>query len=347
MENESLLPAITENKIETNDNTQSLMFNEKKLNHVLTLANYLSSATILPEIFRGKNNLGNLIIAFDYADRLNANPLMVMQNMYIIHGKPGIEAKMAIALLNDSGKFTPLRFKYSTNKQECYAFATVTGSRKVLNGVSVTIEMAKKEGWYGKKGSKWPSMPELMLMYRSAMFWIRAYAPHILLGMQSKEELMDTPQLTEQEEKILDVHEANVTVEEIKEEIKEEILDDDPEEPKFDQLVKNYSPKAVNRFLEESAEANEVPVIEVKIGAAGDFENFKKSLTEWIKLKISDLPKGVQASEEFKQMVEAGDNVPELYDKALLKYGVPQSEDNCAYLVKHLKSLVDEEAQSA
>jgi hypothetical protein len=51
--------------------------------------------------------------------------------------------------------------------------------------------MAKAEGWVSRKGSKWATMPELMLMYRAASFFGRLYAPEVLMGMHSMEEIQD------------------------------------------------------------------------------------------------------------------------------------------------------------
>jgi hypothetical protein len=51
--------------------------------------------------------------------------------------------------------------------------------------------MAKAEGWLTKTGSKWITMPELMLKYRAAAFFGRLYAPEVLMGMQTTEEIVD------------------------------------------------------------------------------------------------------------------------------------------------------------
>jgi hypothetical protein len=56
--------------------------------------------------------------------------------------------------------------------------------------------MAKKEGWATKAGSKWQTMPELMIRYRAAAFWGRLYASDLLLGMQSQEEVVDIEPVT-------------------------------------------------------------------------------------------------------------------------------------------------------
>ena len=55
----------------------------------------------------------------------------------------------------------------------------------------VSIDMAKAEGWYGKQGSKWKTMPEVMLRYRAASFFSRTYCPDLTGGFHSQEEAMD------------------------------------------------------------------------------------------------------------------------------------------------------------
>ena len=167
----------------------SLFFDVAKFELAQRVAKIFAGSTMVPEQF--KNNIGNCVIAINLADRMNADPFMLMQNMYIIKGKPSIEAKLAIALVNNSGKFTALQYRYNKDKTACYAYAKRIDTGEECKGVTVSMKMAKDEGWYGKTGSKWKTMPELMLMYRAAMFFARAYCPEALFGMQSKEELYD------------------------------------------------------------------------------------------------------------------------------------------------------------
>jgi hypothetical protein len=51
--------------------------------------------------------------------------------------------------------------------------------------------MAKAEGWLTRAGSKWQSMPELMIRYRAASFFGRLYCPDILNGMYTADEVAD------------------------------------------------------------------------------------------------------------------------------------------------------------
>ena len=160
------------------------------------MANMYVSSTIVPDNYRG--NIGNCVIAIDMAMRMQLNPLMVMQNLYIVHGNPAWSSKFLISCINMSGRFTPLRYQFvgkrGTAQYGCRAYAYEASDKEhkeALCGVWITIDMANKEGWTAKNGSKWITMPDQMLIYRAAAFWARAYAPEISMGFQTKEEIED------------------------------------------------------------------------------------------------------------------------------------------------------------
>ena len=162
--------------------------------------------------------ISNCMIALDMSQRMNANPLMIMQNLHIIEGRPSWSSQFIIAAINNCGKFSPLRFDlqwldeidatYSTFEWEdrkkvekkhkvriknarCVAWAIEKATGERLESAPVTMEMAVNEGWFGKNGSKWKSMPDLMMRYRSAAFFGRIYAPELLMGLPTAEEMHD------------------------------------------------------------------------------------------------------------------------------------------------------------
>ena len=120
--------------------------------------------------------------------------MMVMQNLYIVHGKPAWSSTFLIACISASRKFTPLRYRMTgekgTDGYGCIAWAIDRDGEK-LESPEVTIGMAKAEGWYGKTGSKWKTMPELMLRYRAATFFARTYVPELTMGIQTQDEIID------------------------------------------------------------------------------------------------------------------------------------------------------------
>lgn len=156
-------------------------------------AGLLSKSTLVPKDYQ--NNLPNCVIALNMAGRMNADPLMVMQNLYIVHGRPGWSSQFLISTFNTSGRFSALRYEWigekNTDDWGCRAWAIEKGTGERLEGSFVTISMAKKENWYEKPGSKWKTMPQQMLMYRAASFFIRTYAPELAMGMSTEEEIID------------------------------------------------------------------------------------------------------------------------------------------------------------
>ena len=164
---------------------------------VQRMAKALASSTLVPDAYRGEANLGNCIIALELSQRIGASVMAVMQSMVPIHGKPTWSASFLIATVNSCGRFSPMRFRWvgkeGTDEWGCRAFAVERDSNLELVGALVNINMAKVEGWYGKTGSKWKTMPEQMLQYRAGAFWCRTYAPEIALGMHTSEEIQDTP----------------------------------------------------------------------------------------------------------------------------------------------------------
>ena len=138
------------------------------------------------------------MIAFELAHRAGTNVLMVMQNLYIVHGIPSWSSKYLISTINSCGKFSSLTYEYCGKEGEdtfgcrCRSFHRADVSRsEPLTGAWVTIDMAKKEGWYDKTGSKWKTIPQLMLQYRAATFWARTYAPELSMGIKTTDEVED------------------------------------------------------------------------------------------------------------------------------------------------------------
>lgn len=154
-------------------------------------AKALATSTLVPREFQG--NPANCLIALNMAQRMKADAFMVMQSLDIIHGRPSFRAQFLIAMVNASGRFSPLQFKFEGEgkNKSCQAYATSRETGEVCSGPIVTWAMAESEGWTKKNGSKWQTMPDLMFTYRAGAFFARIYAPDITLGLHTTEEIMD------------------------------------------------------------------------------------------------------------------------------------------------------------
>jgi hypothetical protein len=156
-------------------------------------AKLLASSTLVPKDYQG--NIPNCVIALNMAARIGADPLLVMQNLYVVHGRPGWSAQFTIACFNHCGRFSAMRYKFSGTEGKddwsCQAYAIEKETGETIHGPVVSIGMAKKEGWYAKNGSKWQTIPQLMLMYRAGAWLARTHAPEISMGLQTAEEIND------------------------------------------------------------------------------------------------------------------------------------------------------------
>jgi hypothetical protein len=206
------------------------------------VAKMFSSSSIVPEAYRsviekldryGKvkeirenpRAVANCAVALSMAQRMNADPMMVMQNLHIIEGRPSWSSQWIIAAINSCGRFSPLHFdiedrgprevEYTETQWEngerrtrtrtiavhdkvCVAWATEKATGNRVESPAVSIEIAVKEGWYARNGSKWQTMPDMMLRYRSAAFFGKLYAPEILMGLGTAEEVHDVIDVSRQ-----------------------------------------------------------------------------------------------------------------------------------------------------
>ena len=179
--------------LSTQVNTQNLLQNTKALAIVSRIADRYANSSMVPDTYRGKPD--NCFVAVELASRMDVSPVLVMQNLYIVQGKPSWAGQACKALIDGCGKFRDSDYVLTGNRGDdswgCYLQAVRVSTGKLVRGTEVTIKMAKDEGWYGKNGSKWKTMPEQMLKYRAAAFFARTECPEALMGFQTAEEVED------------------------------------------------------------------------------------------------------------------------------------------------------------
>lgn len=206
-------------------------FNPEHFAVMQRVAKMFANSDLVPDMYKVSDSnsiekaMSNCVIAIEIATRIGANVLMVMQNMAIIYGKPAWSSKFLIATVNTCGRFESLKFRFENlgvikdykyteyetvwnqgkksskvvdktfegpvDNIQCVAYTTAKGSTDVLESAPVSVELALNEGWYTKKGSKWPNMTKLMLTYRAASFWTSTYAPDLSMGMKTADEIRD------------------------------------------------------------------------------------------------------------------------------------------------------------
>jgi hypothetical protein len=156
-------------------------------------AKALSESSLVPKQYQGKP--ANCLMVLEIAERLRMPVMLVFQQMHEIHGRPSWSAQFLIAAWNSSGDVGPIRYNEVGTKggddYGVFASSTDLNTGEILEGPVVTMAMAKAEGWSTKAGSKWKTMPDLMLRYRAAAFLVRTVKPELTMGLLTADEVRD------------------------------------------------------------------------------------------------------------------------------------------------------------
>jgi hypothetical protein len=118
---------------------------------------------------------------------LGVDPLTALQNIYVVHGRPGMYAKFKVALALAAGHRV-WDEEYSPDR------ATVCGQRKGSEDVvriTVTMDDAKRAGW--TSNAAYSKTPADMLWARAAGRVVDRVAADTLHGIQSVEDIDPEP----------------------------------------------------------------------------------------------------------------------------------------------------------
>ncbi|MBD8916759.1 MAG: hypothetical protein EGR90_00035 [Lachnospiraceae bacterium] len=194
MENTEI--AVQEQKYELSYGAFATIENFKE---IFDIGKMFASSTLVPQSYQGKPM--DCTIAVDMANRMGVSPMMVMQNLYVVKGKPSWSGQACMSMIKATPIYKNVRPVFfgepNTDSWGCYVRAEDKKTGEIIEGAKVTIQMAKDEGWYSKKDkygnetSKWQTMPELMLAYRASAFFARVYIPNSLMGLSVEGEAED------------------------------------------------------------------------------------------------------------------------------------------------------------
>jgi hypothetical protein len=191
---------MTSSALATRDDSDDLkVFSLDGFEMAQRMAKSLASSTLVPKIYQGQDGLANCLIALELSSRMKISPMVVMQNMVPIYGRPSWSSQFLIGTVNACGRFSPLRYIFDNEDEptSCYCEAKDLASGEILRGEKITIAMAKAQGWWSRKDSKgaetskWPTMTGQMLRFRAASWWVRVFCPEISLGLGTQEEAID------------------------------------------------------------------------------------------------------------------------------------------------------------
>ena len=182
---------------EFKENSNTVYSDVTTYNQYMKMAECLAHSEMIPQNYRNKPE--SVLVAIDVARQVQMSPLMVMQNLYIIQGKPSWSANYCASVIKTNFTNVKVELQGEGLKRGCRIIATDKNGN-LCEGTRVTIEMAKQEGWFSKTGSKWQTMPDQMLIYRAYSFFARAYCPDKLLGIHDEFENLDITKIEQKAE---------------------------------------------------------------------------------------------------------------------------------------------------
>lgn len=163
------------------------------LNKAYKNAMVLAKSDLVPDVYHNKPE--NVLLAIDMASRTGFSIMQVMQNLYIVKGKPSWSGSFCMNAIKACGKYDKVKYVFvgepGTREYGCFVQAVDKATGSIVNGTCVNWEMVKAEGWDKKPGSKWITMPEQMFRYRAAAFFARAECPEVLQGIRDEYEQQD------------------------------------------------------------------------------------------------------------------------------------------------------------
>jgi len=148
--------------------------------NILKLAHALHQSGMFPHV---QNKYGALAI-IEYGRELGIQPVIALQTMSVIQGKICIEAKVMLAMAEKKGVEVEILEK---SKQISRVKFTKKGKEPFTEAFN--IKDAERMGFLKK--SNWIMYPEEMLFWRCISKGLRAYDPGSILGLYSREEMLD------------------------------------------------------------------------------------------------------------------------------------------------------------
>lgn len=164
------------------------------LNRAYKNATIIAKSDLVPEAYHNKPE--NVLIAIDMASRTGFSLMQIMQNLYIVRGKPSWSGSFCMNAIKACGRYDRVKYVMigespSDRNFGVYVQAVDKSTGETVRGVTVTWDTVKAEGWDSKPGSKWKTMPELMFKYRAAAFFARTECPEVLQGVRDEYEQRD------------------------------------------------------------------------------------------------------------------------------------------------------------
>lgn len=211
-----------QDQLRTVNDPANLVLDQGAMKHMMEVATFMSGGTLtLPEPYR--KNPANCLAVVMQAAQWNMNPFAVAQKTHFVNGTIGYEAQLVAAVINDSkavkdtfhfdwfgdwdkilGKFEERESKTKKDDNGYAKKYKVPGWKftdeeglgvkvwATLRGEDEPRELSLLMTQANVRNSTlWADDPRQQLAYLAQKRWARLYAPGVILGVYTKDELED------------------------------------------------------------------------------------------------------------------------------------------------------------
>lgn len=166
------------------------------------MARVLCKSGLIPS---GLNSPEKVFVALQWGHELGLSPMVAVNNVAVINGKPTLSADIMAAVVKRSPEYGGIKWiEMSDTKAECEITRILPNGEKEVQTSCFTIEDAQKAGLTTK--DVWKKYPRRMLKHRCLSYGVKDVFPDLLAGLYDPEEMESV-----QSEKTAPTTERNVT----------------------------------------------------------------------------------------------------------------------------------------
>lgn len=156
--------------------------------HKYQMAQILCKSAMLPPHLKTPENV---VVTLQYGHELGLSPMVAINNIYMVNGKPTLSADIMHAICRRSSEYGGVKWIEISDKVAKCVVTRKTASYSEETIGFYTIDMAKDAGLLTK--DNWKKYPARMLKHRALSYALRDAFPDLISGFYTREELEKNP----------------------------------------------------------------------------------------------------------------------------------------------------------
>ena len=149
------------------------------------MAGILCKSGLIPQ---GLNTPEKVYVALQWGHELGLTPMVAVNNVAVINGKPTLSADIMAAVVKRSPEYGGIRWVKNTYEEaECVITRILPNGTKEEMTSRFTIQDARNAGLAGR--DVWKKYPKRMLKHRCLSYGLKDVFPDLLAGLYTPEEM--------------------------------------------------------------------------------------------------------------------------------------------------------------